>query len=71
MQTTFEYQVTGEALKLTVARINWPNGTCIHDVGIGEAQGCNTAKAEWSVTYGDEELQSVVRMLAADQNPAA
>ena len=70
MQTTFEYQVTGEALKLTVARINWPNGTCIHDVGIGEAQGCNTAKAEWSVTYGDEELQSVVRMLSADQNPA-
>lgn len=35
MQSTFENPATGEALKLTTARIYWPlSGTCIHDEGI-------------------------------------
>lgn len=35
MQTTFVNKFSGEALKLTTARIVWPlSGTCIHGVGI-------------------------------------
>ena len=35
MQSTYENTATGEALKLTTARIYWPlSGTCIHDKGI-------------------------------------
>lgn len=64
MQSTFVYY-TGEALKLTVAKIYWPNGVCIHDRGIGEEQGCNVAPAEWTYTYADEELQFVVSQLSA------
>lgn len=66
MQSTFTYFITGEALKLTVARIMWPDGTtCIHDVGVGVNDGCNAVEAAWSVTYADEELQAVCASLAA------
>lgn len=66
MQSTWEYWVTGEALKLTVAKIYWPDGqTCIHDVGLTVADGCKTVPAEWSVTYDDEELRAVVSDLAS------
>lgn len=35
MQTTYKNMLTGEAIKLTTATINWPiSGTCIHDVGL-------------------------------------
>lgn len=67
MQSTFIYPFTGEALKLTVAKIYWPNGRCIHDEGISYASalGCNISPAQWSVTYGDEELQSVCAAFGA------
>lgn len=65
MQTTFTYYLTGEALKLTVAKIFWPNDTCIHDVGVGVNDGCNAVAAEWNITYADEELQAVCAMLSA------
>ena len=65
MQSTWEYWLTGEALKLTVAKIYWPDGvTCIHDVGLTEEDGCRTAPAVWSVTYDDEELRAVASALA-------
>jgi carboxyl-terminal processing protease len=60
MQSYFKNALTGEVLKLTTAKIYWPNGTSIHDVGIRESDGCNTVKAAWVVTYDDEELQSAV-----------
>lgn len=60
MQTTFTNFSTGEALKLTTAKIYWPNGKCIHGVGITAADGCKTVAAEWSVTYEDAELQLAV-----------
>lgn len=60
MQSTFKNYLTGEALKLTVAKIYWPNGTCIHGVGLTEEDGCKTVKAEWDVTYGDEQLAAAV-----------
>ena len=67
MQSTFTYYLTGEGLKLTVAKIYWPDKTtCIHDTGIGVAQGCNVVGAEWSVTRGDDELRSVCAMLSGD-----
>ncbi len=64
MQTTFRYFVTGDAIKLTTAKIYWPNGKCIHDVGLTVEDGCETVPAEWSITYADEELQSAVAMIA-------
>ena len=71
MQRTYLYY-TGEALKLTVARICWPDDACIHDRGVGVADGCNVSPAEWSVTYSDEELAFVVRALGEDSlAPAA
>lgn len=61
MQTTFVHPFTHEALKLTTARIYWPKGeTCIHDVGLTTAVGCKTVKTEWSVTYGDTQLEKAV-----------
>ena len=67
MQSTYTYWITGEALKLTVARILWPdNETCIHDVGIGVNDGCNAVKTKWSITYGDEELQAVCNRLSGN-----
>ena len=60
MQTTYVKPDTGEALKLTTARIKWPLGRCINGVGITADDGCNLVSADWSVTYYDEELKSVV-----------
>lgn len=59
MQTTFTRPVTGEALKLTTAQIYWPNGKCIHDVGLTVADGCRLAQAEWTATKGDTELEKI------------
>ncbi|MCD8295625.1 MAG: S41 family peptidase [Clostridia bacterium] len=64
MQSTFVNSLTGEALKLTVAKIYWPNGNCIHDVGITKADGCNTISTPWVVTGGDAELAEAVRMIS-------
>ncbi len=65
MQTTYVNSLTGEALKLTVARIYWPNGTCIHDVGITAADGCNTIQTPWVMTTGDTELSQAISMISA------
>ena len=64
MQTTFENHTTHEALKLTTAKIYWPNGeTCIHDVGLNLSMGCNSLATDWDVVYGDPQLQSLCRIL--------
>lgn len=63
MQSTFENRSTGEALKLTTAKIYWPNGKCIHGVGLTLADKCKAVKTPWPVTKGDTELQNVVRMI--------
>ena len=63
MQSTFTNLTTGEALKLTTAKIYWPNGKSIHGVGITAADGCNTVSAQWSVTLHDEELQLAVHTI--------
>ncbi len=67
MQTTFVNKFTGEAVKLTTAKIYWPDGTCIHDRGITEADGCKTVSAYWNATYGDDELQKVIADIYGSQ----
>lgn len=63
MQSTFINQRTGEALKLTTAQIYWPNGKCIHGVGLRLEDGCKASPAEWTATKGDTELQNVVKTI--------
>lgn len=62
MQSTFINRSTGEALKLTTAKIYWPDGkTCIHDVGLTEKDGCTVVKdVKWQHTKDDEELERVI-----------
>ncbi len=69
MQSTFTNWFTGEALKLTTAKIYWPNGATIHDVGLSQSLGCKTVEAAWSVTKADEELQRVVTATTAVAAP--
>ncbi len=65
MQETVVNYATGEALKLTTARIYWPNGKTIHDTGLTASDGCTLVQADWSVTLPDTELQRVVGTVAA------
>ncbi len=67
MQSTFINQSTGEALKLTTAKIYWPDGkTCIHDVGLTEKDGCTVVKdVKWQHTKDDEELERVIDAIKA------
>lgn len=62
MQTTYTNRSTGEALKLTTAKLYWPNGACIHDVGL-TAQKCRTVWTDWCVTYDDEQLARAIEMI--------
>lgn len=61
MQSTFYNYYTGEAVKLTTARIYWPNDKCIHDVALSERDGVTLVDADWIVTREDTELQRVVQ----------
>ena len=63
MQSTFTNYMTGEALKLTTAQIYWPNGKCIHGVGLTAADGCRLVEADWLVTPEDDELKKVITMI--------
>jgi len=66
MQTTFTNYMTGEALKLTTAQIDWPNGKCIHGVGLTPSDGCKTVETEWVVTPDDSELQKIIAMIKGE-----
>ena len=63
MQSTYTNWQTKEVLKLTNAKIYWPNGKCIHDIGLTEADGCILVKTENIVTKGDKELKEVVEII--------
>ena len=60
MQTTFSNPLTGEAAKLTTAKIFWPNGHCIHGVGVTEADGATPIETTGATVYGDPELSKVL-----------
>jgi C-terminal processing protease CtpA/Prc len=73
MQTTYQNSLTGVAIKLTTAKIFWPDGeTCIHDDedglggGLNTSMGCRTIKTNWEFTLGDTELQSAVATIKAE-----
>lgn len=63
MQSTFVNDWTGEAVKLTTAKIFWPNGKCIHGSGLSAADGCTVVPAKWSVTKDDAELREVLKII--------
>ena len=64
MQSHFTNNSTGEVLKLTTAKIFWPDKkTSIHDRGVTLADGCTPVTAEWEWTKGDKELQSAVAII--------
>lgn len=64
MQSTFENKRTKEALKLTTAKIFWPDGiTSIHDVGLTTENGCTAVPALWQHTKADEELYAVIDII--------
>ena len=64
MQATYKY-ITGEALKLTVAGIFWPDGvTSIHSRGLNTTDmDCVAVKASGVALPGDEEVQFVAQQL--------
>lgn len=63
MQSTFVNRSTGEALKLTTAKIYWPDGeTCIHDTGITKG---TPVSVSWQHTKTDEELKAVAYAIRA------
>lgn len=66
MQSTFTNIFTGEAIKLTTAKIYWANGKCIHEVGLTQSDGCRLAPAQWSATKDEAELKYVVNAISAD-----
>ncbi len=66
MQTTYEMFGTGEAFKLTTAKIYWPNEKCIHGVGLTAADGCKVVPDVEAVSArNDTELKKVINMISA------
>lgn len=64
MQTTYMHPIYRYAIKLTTAKIYWPDGkTSIHGTGLGKDMGCKTVPAAWDVTYADEQLALAVEQI--------
>lgn len=68
MQSTFRH-VSGEALKITVAGIYWPdeNNTTIHNRGLRAEDGCSLAPASDDIVdlgYDDEVAAAVDKILS-------
>lgn len=65
MQTTYEMFGTGEAFKLTTAKIYWPNGKCIHGVGLTAGDNCTVVPNVEAVSArNDTELNKVVNIIS-------
>lgn len=63
MQSHFT-DLSGNALKLTTARIYWPNGTTIHGKGVTEEMGARALSAPLlNGERGDEMLSAVLALL--------
>ena len=66
MQQFFEDGSTGDVAKLTSAKLYWPNGTCIHGVGVTTADGAAaTQGAASNADYGDAELSYIFSQTGA------
>lgn len=66
MQSTFVNSSTGEALKLTTAKIYWDNGKCIHGVGITTSDGANALPASWDVDFNSIQLRAAISTIYPD-----
>lgn len=64
MQAVYLNYQTGEAIKLTTAKIYWPNGTCIHDTGVTVGMGCKSINVAWSTIKGDPFMGSFLADVA-------
>lgn len=61
MQTTYPFVFTGDALKLTTAKIRWPKtDTCIHGRGVLPSDGAKTVAED---TVNDGELTAAITRL--------
>lgn len=61
MQTTYPFVLTGDALKLTTAKIRWPKtDTCIHGRGVLPSDGAKTVAED---TVNDGELTAAIARL--------
>ena len=61
MQTTYPYLLTGDALRLTTAKIVWPkSGRCIHGIGVLPTDGAITVEENY---VGDVEIADAVSKL--------
>ncbi len=59
MQVTSPLSIfRGDALKLTTARVLWPNGNCIHDRGILSTDGTKTVEEDYRK---DAELENALQ----------
>ncbi|MCH5147840.1 MAG: PDZ domain-containing protein [Clostridiales bacterium] len=67
MQSMYVNSWTKEVLKLTCAKIYWPNGKCIHDIGLTAEDGCTLVQTENTVTKEDKELKDVVEIIKTRQ----
>lgn len=66
MQTTWRNSVTGEAAKLTTARIYWPDGkTCIQDRGITSDDGTKVIACNSDAVYKDPALSEILSDIRA------
>lgn len=64
MQTPFTNFSTGEVLKLTTAKIFWPDKTTsIHDRGVTLEDGATPVKTDFEWTKGDKELLSAIEII--------
>lgn len=64
MQTPFTNYSTGEVLKLTTAKIFWPDKkTSIHDRGVKTEDGCTAVETPFEWTKGDKELESAIAII--------
>ena len=64
MQSTYT-DSAGNALKLTVAELFWPNGTSIHGKGVTEADGAIPLAGRTNFVEEDAILQNVLKAVTA------
>lgn len=64
MQTTYYNPLTGEAAKLTTARIYWPDKTtCVQGRGITSDDGAHRIDAASNADYGDPALSEILNSI--------
>ena len=71
MQYVIPNERTGEALRLTVALIYWPNGKCVNDAPLSAADGCTLLSAPYYTNAANEELAQLAQIVEQRELAAA